>query len=217
MFNYEYVVFDLDGTLLDTSEGIILAVTNTMKEYNRKIPNRKILESLIGPPMQTSFKKLYSISDTEAMEMANVFRKFYMNDSFLLKAIPYEGIYDLIERLVYNKIKIGIATYKREDYAVRLLRANNFDKFTNHMYGSDFAGKLKKEDIIYHCLDKMKCVDIRKAVYIGDSKSDMEAATKAGIDFIAVTYGFGFKDKNEIDLKNAVHICESCKEIAKNF
>lgn len=217
MDKYEYAIFDLDGTILDTSEGIILAITQTMKEYKRQIPEQKILESFIGPPIQNSFQKLYGLSNAESMKMANVFRNHYMLDDFLLKAVPYDGIYDLMDMLVSAGVKIGIATYKREDYAKRLLCVKGFDHYTKHMYGSDFEGRLKKEDIIRNCLEKMNCNDYSKAVYIGDSKGDADAAIEVGIDFIAVTYGFGFKEKNENCLKNAAHICESCKEIAKNF
>ena len=72
----------MDGTILDTSEGIILAISQSMKEYKRQIPNQKILESFIGPPIQNSFQTLYSLSDAEAMKMANVFRDYYMHDDF---------------------------------------------------------------------------------------------------------------------------------------
>ena len=159
---YKYAIFDLDGTILDTSEGITLAISRTLREYNRQIPNQKILESFIGPPIQNSFQILYSLSDEEAMKMANVFRDHYMCDEFLLKATPYDGIYDLMDMLASAGVKIGVATYKREDYARRLLCVKGFNHYTEHMYGSDFEGRLKKKDIIRNCLEKMDCDDYSK-------------------------------------------------------
>ena len=65
MNKYEYAIFDLDGTILDTSEGIILAISKTIKEYKKQIPEQKILESFIGPPIQNSFQTYYkSINST---------------------------------------------------------------------------------------------------------------------------------------------------------
>ena len=211
MNKYEYAIFDLDGTILDTSEGIILAILQTMNEYKRQIPDRKILESFIGPPIQNSFQTLYSLSDAEAMKMANVFRNYYMRDDFLLKAVPYDGIYDLMDMLASVGVKIGIATYKREDYARRLLCAKGFDHYTEHMYGSDFEGRLKKKDIIRTCLEKMNCDDYGKAVYIGDSKGDADAAAEVGIDFVAVTYGYGFKRVGKVP--DTVRVCNTVREI----
>ena len=217
MNKYEYAIFDLDGTILDTSEGIILAISQTMKEYKRQIPEQKTLESFIGPPMQNSFQMLYGLSDAEAMKMANVFRDHYMRDDFLLKAVPYDGIYHLMDMLRLLGVKIGIATYKREDYARRLLCVKGFNHYTEHMYGSDFEGRLKKKDIIRNCLEKMNCDDYSKAVYIGDSKGDANAAAEAGIDFVALTYGFGYKSEFEAEESGCVCVCNTVKELMKYF
>jgi len=188
----EYAVFDLDGTLLDTSEGIIGAAIYTMHQYGLPAPEKSEYKKLIGPPIQDTFQKLYGLSNEAAMDMANVFRDFYKTDQYLFMAEPYEGIYELFETLVKTGIKVGVATYKREDYAVRLLREKGFDKYTRYMFGADFEGKLKKSDIIRSCLSQMGCTDYSKAVYIGDSKSDGIGANTVQIPFIAVTYGFGF-------------------------
>lgn len=217
MNKYEYAIFDLDGTILDTRKGIISAISQTMKEYKKQIPDQKLLERFIGPPIQNSFQTLYSLSDDEAMKMANVFRDYYKRDDFLLKALPYDGIYDLMNMLVSVGVKIGIATYKREDYARRLLCAKGFDRYTEHMYGSDFEGKLKKKDIIHMCLEKMNCDDYEKAVYIGDSKGDADSAAKAGIDFVALTYGFGYKSESDAEETGCVCVCNTVMELMKYF
>ena len=210
MNKYEYVIFDLDGTLLDTQEGVILAAIHTMNKYGRMIPDLKTLESLIGPPIQVSFQNLYSLSNKDAMEMANVFRDVYMTDEFLFRATPYNGIYELMKALIKAEIKVGIATYKREDYAKKLLCEKGFDRYTKYMYGSDFEGKLKKQDIIRICLGDMGCTDYSKAVYIGDSKSDGKGANDVGMNFIAVTYGFGFKTVEEALEYNPISVVGSC-------
>ena len=213
MNNYNYAIFDLDGTLLDTSQGVISAAVQAMKDYKKEVPDNTTLKKIIGPPMQVSFKNMFGLTDTEAMQMADLFRNYYKTDNYLFQAIPYEGIYDVFSSLNASGINIGVATYKREDYAIKLLHKNKFDKYTQYMYGSDFAGKLKKKDIIELCLKEMGCLDYSKAVYIGDSDSDGSAANLVGVDFIAVNYGFGFSKNDDSKKYNPIGIAEKCMDI----
>ena len=215
MNRFDYVLFDLDGTLLDTREGVLSSIIYTIKKYNLIIPDQASLESMIGPPIQESFKKLYGISDLEAFEMAAVFRETYMKDEYLFQAIPYDGIYDLFDGLVTAGIKIGIATYKREDYAKRLLCEKGFGKYTNFMYGSDFAGILKKSHIIRKCLIDLRCTDLSKSVYIGDGSSDGRSANEVGMNFIGVTYGFGFKAVADIAAYGPFAVANNCHDLSK--
>ena len=217
MIKYKYILFDLDGTLMDTSKGIIEAIAYTMKKYSKEVPDESELRTLIGPPMQKSFQKLYDLDDEKAMEMANVFRDVYKTDEFLFQSVVYDGIFDLFESLRKNGIKTGIATYKREDYAKHLLFEKGFDKYTPWMYGSDFAGKLTKADIIRNCLKDMGCDDNSEAVYIGDGNSDGKNANEVGMDFIAVTYGFGFNCADDAAQYKPVAVVNSCEELKNNL
>jgi len=210
----EYAIFDLDGTLLDTSEGIISAAVRTMYQYGLPVPEKAEHKKLIGPPIQDTFKKLYGLSDEAAMDMANAFRDLYKTDEFLFMAEPYDGIYELFETLVKAGIKVGVATYKREDYAVRLLQQKGFDRYTRYMFGADFEGKLRKNDIILRCLAEMGCTDPQKAVYVGDSKSDGIGANAAGVPFAAVTYGFGFTSPEDAAPYNPVTVAATPANLA---
>lgn len=214
---FDYCLFDLDGTLLDTRDGVIAASVKAMHDFDKNIPSESVLESLIGPPMQVSYKKIFGLTDDEAMKMANVFREYYKTDEFLFRATPYNGIFRTIEELISCGVMIGIATYKREDYAKRLLCDKGFDKYTNHMYGSDFDGKLKKSDIIRLCLDRMECRDYTRAVYIGDGISDGKGANDARISFIAVTYGFGFKTAEEAMPYNPYCVVKNNRDVFKHI
>lgn len=210
---FEYVIFDLDGTLLDTREGIINAAVYIMKKYGMPIPTRNVLEGIIGPPIQESFRNLFDLSSEEAVEMANAFRKVYISEDYLLKAVPYEGIFDLFDSLKKSGVKTGVATYKREDLAKQLIYKKGFEKYTEYIYGSDYKGKLKKSDIILKCLDNIGCKDYSRAVYIGDGKSDGVAAITAGIAFLAVTYGFGFKTIEDTFEFDPIGVADSCPRI----
>ena len=196
------VIFDLDGTLLDTREGVIESAKYAAKEMGYSSLPHETMLTFVGPPIQNSFMKHYGCDEETAQKAANIFRDYYKNKALLL-AEPYEGIYDLCKILKENGVKMSVATYKREDYAQTLLRHFGFDKFCNPMHGADNTNILKKEDIVRMCQDEMGASG-DSCVLIGDTDNDAKGAIKAHTKFIAVTYGFGFK--NEKDVIDYPHI-----------
>lgn len=188
---YKLVLWDVDGTLLDTSEGIISAAKYTIERYDMKMPSDDVLKSFIGPPLKRSFMSTFAVEEERAMEMVNVFRSRY-KELDLLKAKPYEGIIPLIRDISSISIKQGIATNKRQDLAEILLRSFGFSGYMDVICGSDVAGKLTKSDIIHKATQESGVTSLDEIVMIGDSDGDQKGAAKLGCDFIAVTYGFGF-------------------------
>lgn len=211
---YKCVVFDVDGTLLDTSEGLISAVRYTIEQFGLDPLDEDVIKTFIGPPIQNSFKRVYGFEDNKINEMASVFRNRYKSED-LLKAKPYDGIYKVFETLTANGIKPAIATYKRQDYAIKILEYFHFDRYTDCMYGADFEGKLKKQDIIELALEDAGITDYSEAVMVGDSDNDAIGAEKIGVDFIGVTYGFGFKNREDIQKFKAIGAADTALEILK--
>lgn len=199
MKQYQYVIFDVDGTLLDTAEGVVEAVKRTVCGESLEMPSDEVLRTFIGPPIQNSFQKTYGFEQERVQQLAVMFRNHYKEDDCLLKAEPYEGIHEVCQSLMREGIRIGIATYKRQDYAERIVRQFGFGAYTDDIYGADNENRLKKVDIIRLCLERMNCEDLGKAVMVGDSDNDAVGAEAVGIDFIGVTYGFGFKSRQDVD------------------
>lgn len=189
---YQLIIWDLDGTLLDTSEGIISASKYIIEKYGFKIPSDDVFKSFIGPPLQHSFIRVFNVDEEKAMEMTNEFRLRYMERD-LLRATPYDGILSLVREIFQSGAKQGIATYKRQDLAERLLGSFGFTDYMDMIYGSDFEGKLTKRDIIGQVIKASGVEERDKIVMIGDAEGDQRGAAQAGVDFIGVTYGFGFK------------------------
>ncbi len=199
MRDYDAVIFDLDGTLLDTSEGIFRSVSYVIEHSALTPLSDEIMRTFIGPPIQRSFARVYSLSDEEAQKAAGMFRDRYKEHDLLL-AKPYEGIIDTMKELRQAGIKTAVATYKRQDYAEKLLRHFGFDEVAEVICGSDAEGKLTKRDIIENAIRYMGISDKKRAVMVGDSDNDALGADEIGVDFIGVTYGFGFfcgQDVNE--------------------
>ena len=212
--NYKVVIFDVDGTLLNTSEGILSSAKYAINAMQYEVPSHKVLESFIGPPIQDSFAETFGVEGEALKQMSDFFRNHY-KEKDLLKATPYEGIYDVFEWLQQNNFDIAVATYKRQDYAETIINHFGFDKYTDIICGSDFGGKLRKNDIIINSLQKAKISNPEQAVMIGDSNSDEKGAEILGVDFIGVTYGFGFTSKNDVLGKTTVGVADTPKEIIK--
>lgn len=203
MAQYDLVIFDVDGTMLDTTEGVLASVKYTIDKFGYDMLSEEQLKSFIGPPVQESFARHYGLSGDILQELATAFRDRY-KDIDLLKAVAYNGIYEAFDALRENGIKTAVATYKREDYAITLLKKFSFDRYTDIIFGGDHENKLKKSDIIEKCIATSKVTDKRRVVMIGDTLNDAVGAEKIGVDFIAVTYGFGFK--SEADLNNTSYV-----------
>ena len=204
---YKNIIFDLDGTLLDTSEGIKDAVRFTIEKMGYRHLEDKEMDSFIGPPIQNSLINHFGCTTEEAQRGAGVFREYY-KDVSLLKASPYKGIYELMEFIIKNDMNAAVATYKREDYALKLLNAYKFDDYCKVMHGADNFNKLTKSDIIKNCVDEL-CGKVEESLYVGDTNGDLKGSAECGMDFIGVTYGFGFKQENGYNFKTV----DSCEEL----
>lgn len=188
---YEAVLFDLDGTVLDTSEGIAISVKDTIEHFGLPKYEYEDLLRFIGPPIEWSFEKKCNVTGDKLKEVASYFRERYANNNLLL-ARPYDGIYELMDFLKSKGIPMGIATYKRQEYATILLNHYRFNEYMDVMIGSDNEGKLTKADIINLCITKIGEGDPSKVLMVGDSKHDANGAKIVGAPFAGVSYGFGF-------------------------
>lgn len=210
---YKNIIFDLDGTLLDTSEGIKDAVLFTIEKMGYRHLEDNEIDSFIGPPIQNSLINHFGCTTEEAQRGADVFREYYKNVS-LLKASPYKGIYELMGFIIRNDMNVAVATYKREDYALKLLNAFKFNDYCKVMHGADNFNQLTKSDIIKICVDELGG-KVDESLYVGDTNGDLKGAAECGVEFVGVTYGFGFKPEDRYDF-NTVSSCEELIEYLKS-
>ena len=210
---YSLAIFDLDGTLMDTTDGILTSVKNTIIAYSLPSLSEENLLTFIGPPVEYSFNKYYSLENDLLKDVTNYFRDDYSSKN-LLKAVPYSGIFQLLKALSTEGVKCAVATYKREDYALKLLENFGFNEYMDVMYGADNEGKLKKKDIILKCIESCGISDLKNVVMIGDTTHDSSGAMDLGIDFIGVTYGFGFTSE-DVNKYSFVGIANNPEEILK--
>ncbi len=197
MKKYSTVIFDVDGTLLDTREGIMDSVEYTIDVHKLKPLDESTLLSFIGPPVQESFQKAYGLEGEVIQELTTTFRNRYKGVG-LLKAIPYDGIYEVCNSLKTQGVKIAVATYKRQDYARMVLKHFRFDEYSDVIYGADHQNKLTKTDIIRKCIDNLGVKNYKEVLMIGDSSYDAIGSEQIGINFLGVTYGFDFRTEKDV-------------------
>lgn len=205
MGKYDLVVFDLDGTLMDTSGGILACIDYIVGQYGFPPVPDDVKRGFIGPPIQDSFLRCYSLTEVQAWEMAIAWRNAY-KDRFLFDAVPYDGIYDLLRFCQRCGASTGVATNKREDYTRTLLEHFGFTQLFDCICGTDMSGKLSKAELIRACMERTNTTDPEKCLMVGDTEGDFAAAKRAGVQFLGVTYGFGFTHENACNL-NTVSSC----------
>ena len=193
---YQGVIFDLDGTLADTALGILNSHRHTIRAHGLSMPNESVLDGVIGGALDEIYTDRFHVAREDLKECLKTYRDYYATQG-IYQAQLYEGIHALLQTLNANGIKLGVATLKREDFACRILSRFDVGSFFCSVRGVDKNDTLKKRDLIELCIEQFNLPKSR-CVMIGDSISDAKGASLAGVDFIGVGYGYGFKDKNSI-------------------
>ena len=203
---YKLVVFDFDGTIADTSEGIIDSHIFTLKSLGIVIPEKKELKALIGGNLLKTYMHKFNLSENNAREAVKIYRKRYAEVG-IFKTTLYPSIDKLFEMLQKNIIKIALATLKAEKFAYIMLEQMGVLKFFNYICGMDENDSFDKAGLIEKCMLLGQC-DPSNTIVIGDSKNDLIGAEKAKTNFIGVTYGFGFEKNKRYDFLTAENVEE---------
>lgn len=191
---YNYVLFDLDGTLTDPGEGITNSVMYSLQKFGIEVTNRTELYKFIGPPLVESFKDFYGFSGDKAWQAVEYYREYFA-DRGIFENKVYEGIAKTLETLRNKGYHLLIATSNPTKYAVMILEKFNLAEYFEFVSGSAMDEKnSSKADIIRYALDMNK-INPDEAVMIGDRKHDIIGAKANGIHSIGVLYGYGDIDE----------------------
>lgn len=195
------IIFDLDGTLLDTGEGIIKSLKFALSKFGLPVPNDETCKSFVGPPLKKRFLELYDSDEQTAGALLACFREEYGKGDLFL-ASRYEGMEECLNNL-HTHYSLAVATNKREDHAKALIEKFDMLPFFDAICGSNPSATMTKEKIIKSTTKRLR-IPLSDSLMIGDSDNDAIAADNLGIPFIGVTYGYGFK--NTADIAQFPHI-----------
>lgn len=186
------VLFDLDGTLIDSGEGITKGVEYAVEKFGKPALSLKTRQSFIGPSLREMFKLHCGVNDSEAEEMLRLYREYYGAEG-LYRCVPYEGIEDVLKLLSDKDCSVYVATAKPTEYAEKMLKKWDLYKYFKKVIGASFdKSKTEKKDII---ADAMNIEGVKNAIMVGDTCFDIEGAKENGIESIGVTYGYGDIEK----------------------
>jgi phosphoglycolate phosphatase len=194
---YKHIIFDLDGTLSDSREGIFKAYYYTADKLNLDIPAEEKLATLIGPPLQKGFSDVFGLSGDRMDQAVKAFREYY-GDKGLFENRMYEGIPELLEDLSRTGACIYVATAKYELYASRVLHFFNILSFFNDVAGADYNGShANKISLVSGLLQRNGIQNPGDVIIVGDTRYDIDAAAELDIESIGVSYGFSSYEEIE--------------------
>ncbi len=211
MRKYDTVVFDLDGTLLNTLEDLCDCVNVIMERFGWQAHTLEQIRNFVG----NGIGKLMERSVPEGRdnprfeEAFEAFREYYTGHC-RIKTRPYDGVLELMRTLKENGFHIAIVSNKN-DAAVKELNGIYFSRFTESAIG-DREGQQRKPapDSVYAALEEMGC-SRERAVYIGDSEVDYQTAVNSGLACILVSWGF--RERKLLESFDKAVVVDECQEI----
>ena len=194
MKDYKYIIFDLDGTLSDSKEGITKSVQYALGKVGIIENNLEDLEHFVGPPMVEQYIKTYGMTKDKAFETLGYYRERYTPIG-IYETKTYPGVKETLDALKENDLKIGMATSKPEEMAIEVARFLEIEEYFDIICGADLKGpRQSKADVLNKLFEKS---DFEKeaSILVGDTHYDIEGANEVGIDSIGVAWGIGTNEE----------------------
>jgi phosphoglycolate phosphatase len=207
---YQAILFDLDGTITDSKEGIINSILYALSKFNMKEDPRK-LEAFIGPPLYRSFQEYYGFDEEKAWQGVAFYREYFSEKGIYENAV-YPGIPQLLSELQEWGKTLVLATAKPAPYAERILEHFKLRNYFTWIFGSNMDGtRALKDEVIRDILLELQDVPKDKVIMVGDRNHDILGANANGIASIGVTYGYG--SLNELKESGADYLAASVEEL----
>jgi len=202
---FDTVLFDLDGTLTDPSDGIYEAINYALDRLEAPRPAVIDMRSLVGPPLRHTFAKLLGPGN-RVEKAVGYYRKQYRSTGIYRNRL-YPGVAGMLHQFNRRGCRIYLATAKPHVFARTILQHLEIDSYFKGVYGSELDGTFDdKGQLIRHLL-AVEGLDSETAVMVGDRGQDIHAARRNGMPGVGVSYGFGSRE--ELAAAGAVAIVEN--------
>ena len=202
------ILFDLDGTITDSGEGIMNCAELALRHFGLPVPDRSTMRVFVGPPLDETFMK-FGVPADQTDEAIRVYRSRYIPIGKFENS-PYPGVEDLLSRLKAQGHKLFIATSKPEQMSVDILEHFGLAKYFDRICGASMdTSRSSKEDVIAYLLDLSGRDE--NIIMVGDTHFDVEGAAVHGIKTIGVAWGYG--EVEDMVAAGAVSIVQSPAEL----
>lgn len=210
---YEYVLFDLDGTLTDPGVGITNSVMHALEKFGIHESNREKLYPFIGPPLWDSFMKFYGMTWEEADRAVAGYRE-YFSVKGLFENEVYEGIPELLADLQAQGKHLAVATSKPEKFAVQIMEHYGLAQYCDLIAGSTMdQGRSKKGDVIRYALAQLSGATTENTIMVGDREHDVLGAKENNLPCVGVLFGYG--SRAELEAAGAAEIAATVAELGE--
>lgn len=182
------ILFDLDGTLTDSGEGIINCALLALNHYGITVEDRNTMRVFVGPPLHDSFVK-FGVPEEEADHAIAIYRSRYIPIG-AYENVPYPGIRELLERLQKEGHKLYVATSKPEEMSVNILKHFDLARYFEIICGASMdASRSSKDKVIAYLLEQTGHQP--NTIMVGDTEFDVLGAKAHGIPTVGVSWGYG--------------------------
>jgi phosphoglycolate phosphatase len=187
----QLVIFDLDGTLTDSAEGIVASFRHALGSIGAVVPDGDLAPMIVGPPMHHTLRDMGLGEQADAAIAA--YREDYLTRGWAMNRL-FDGIPALLTDLRGAGVRLAVATSKVESTAQRILAHFGLDEHFEVIAGASIDGsRAAKSDVVAHALVQLTPLPDR-VLMVGDRSHDVEGAAEHGIDTVVVGWGYGRAD-----------------------
>lgn len=191
MKEYEYYIFDFDGTLVDSSEGIYNSIIYALKEFGIEESDREKLRYFIGPPLFHSFKHIYGVNDEDSNWLVAKYRERYRVKG-CAESVVYDSVPEMLKVLKERNKKIAIASSKPKQFVDEISKHLGIFDYYDYVSAESFdKTHSSKEALINNVLEHFGNPDKSKCIMIGDRFYDIDGAKATGLDSAGAVFGLG--------------------------
>ena len=183
------ILFDLDGTLTDSGEGIMNCAAYALEQLGIPVPSREEMRVFVGPPLHETFMR-FGVPANLAAEAVRLYRVRYLPVGMLDENQPYPGIPEMLEALHRAGHRLYVATSKPETMAEKILNHFDLAKYFTRICGATMdASRTAKDAVIAYLMEETG--EAGNMVMVGDTKFDILGARVHNIPGIGVSWGYG--------------------------
>ena len=211
MMSYDFILFDLDGTLTDSAEGIVNSVVYALERKGIPYASKQALRRFVGPPLQATFRDYCGFSEEEAKDAVRIFREYFTKQGIYENAV-YEGVPEMLRTLCEAGFTLAVATSKPEVFAEQILERFDLAKYFTVIAGASMDGT-DKPTVIRQTLSRLHTEPSSRVLMVGDREHDVLGAKDVGVSSLGVLYGYGSEE--ELKTAGADHIIKTPSEIVE--
>lgn len=214
MKNYDYILFDLDGTITDSKPGIVTCIRYALDSKGISCPD-SILDKMVGPPFRVSMREFLGLDMPMIEQLITLYRGVYETDGWKMCEI-YSGILEMFEKLKAAGKHLAVATSKPMKFTNLMIDGLGIRKYFDFVGGaSSDASKETKADVVQLVLDSLNITDRSKVLMVGDRLYDIEGAHACGVDAAGILWGYG--DEEELCSFNAEYIVDTPESLTSQI